>query len=72
MKLRNTANQLSGWADGDPTANAKQRNLDWIPIIELTIREKRSMIAVGAGHLLGEYGLIDLLRREGYTVEEFK
>ena len=73
MELRNTENQLSGWTDGDdPKVNTKQRNLDWIPIIEFAIQEKKSMIAVGAGHLLGEYGLINLLRQKGYTVEEFK
>ncbi|MDR2037685.1 MAG: TraB/GumN family protein [Bacteroidales bacterium] len=26
-------------------------------------------IAVGAGHLIGEYGLISLLKKEGYLVE---
>jgi uncharacterized protein YbaP (TraB family) len=34
-----------------------------------TIMKKESVfIAVGAGHLVGEMGLISLLRKEGYTV----
>ena len=27
------------------------------------------LVAVGAGHLVGKDGLIELLRRDGYTVE---
>ncbi len=30
------------------------------------------LIAVGAGHLPGEKGLISLLRKEGYSVEAVK
>ena len=31
--------------------------------------EKGLTIAIGAGHLAGEKGLIKLLRKEGYTVK---
>nr|WP_321406880.1 TraB/GumN family protein [uncultured Carboxylicivirga sp.] len=45
------------------------RNVKWIPVIAKTINAKPSFIAVGAGHLAGEKGLIQLLRKEGYMVE---
>lgn len=44
------------------------RNLDWIPKIESMIRQHSSFIAVGAGHLPGENGVIRLLRAKGYTL----
>lgn len=45
------------------------RNRDWIPKIENFAKEKSCFIAVGALHLTGETGVIELLRKEGYTVE---
>ena len=30
--------------------------------------KKNIFIAVGAGHLVGENGVIDLLKKEGYTL----
>jgi len=44
------------------------RNLAWVPQIIKFIFEKPSFIAVGAAHLAGENGLIELLRKEGFTV----
>jgi uncharacterized protein len=46
-----------------------QRNLDWIPKIEQLIKQESTFIAVGAGHLPSEKGVIQLLRNAGYTVE---
>ena len=34
--------------------------------------ERPVTIAVGAGHLPGDNGLLDLLRKEGYTVKPVK
>ncbi|MFB6317635.1 TraB/GumN family protein [Saccharicrinis sp. FJH54] len=45
------------------------RNMDWIPKIVYQISQHRSFIAVGAAHLPGETGVIQLLRNQGYTVE---
>lgn len=45
------------------------RNQKWIPKIKDIIHHQSAFIAVGAGHLPGEYGLIDLLRKEGYTLK---
>jgi uncharacterized protein YbaP (TraB family) len=44
------------------------RNIAWVPQIVKFIFEKPSFIAVGAAHLAGENGLINLLRKEGFTV----
>jgi len=48
------------------TRNRPLRNIDQLSAI---INEKPSFIAVGALHLPGEYGLIEGLRRAGFTVE---
>ncbi len=45
------------------------RNKSWIPAIEKEMSGKPTFIAVGAGHLVGEQGVIRLLRKRGYTVE---
>jgi len=44
------------------------RNVNWIPIIEKNMVVKPSFIAVGAGHLGGEKGVIKLLRAKGYKL----
>lgn len=45
------------------------RNKNWIPEIENLIKDQSVFIAVGAGHLPGENGLLQLLRKAGYTIE---
>lgn len=46
-----------------------QRNRNWIPQIEAILEgEGTVFIAVGAGHLPGDEGVIELLRHEGYEV----
>ncbi len=46
-----------------------QRNSNWIPIIEDLSRKHSCFIAVGAAHLSGETGVIQLLRELGYTLK---
>jgi len=46
-----------------------RRNGEWLPKIENLIAEGPVFIAVGAGHLLSDKGLIELLREKGYAVE---
>jgi hypothetical protein len=46
-----------------------KRNKNWVPEIRKMIHEQPSMIAVGAGHLPGSDGLLELLRVAGYSVE---
>ncbi len=45
------------------------RNFIWTLKIIPEIRAKRCFIAVGAGHLAGDNGLISILRKSGYNVE---
>lgn len=45
------------------------RNEIWIPRLERFFTKGSCFIAVGAGHLAGEKGLITLLRNKGFTVE---
>ena len=45
------------------------RNKKWIPVISNTGRGKPAFFGVGAAHLIGEYGVVNLLRKNGFTVE---
>ena len=51
------------------TSLLNNRNTSWMPAIEASIKSDPSFIAVGAAHLVGEDGLIELLRQQGYKVE---
>lgn len=44
------------------------RNVAWISKLEEEMKAKKLFIAVGAGHLGGEKGLVSLLREAGYQV----
>ncbi|MDX2306578.1 MAG: TraB/GumN family protein [Microscillaceae bacterium] len=45
------------------------RNIKWIPQIkEIFAAQKSAFIAVGAGHLPGDYGVLNLLAQKGYTL----
>ncbi len=47
------------------------RNLAWMPPIEeLLAGDSDTMVVVGSLHLVGEDGLVNLLRQRGYTVEQ--
>lgn len=47
----------------------KQRNENWISKIEEYAKDQPTFFGVGAGHLPGKNGVIQLLRNAGYTVE---
>jgi uncharacterized protein YbaP (TraB family) len=48
-----------------------ERNQNWMPTItDLLTSEKQPMIVVGAGHVVGEDGLVAMLREKGYTVKK--
>jgi uncharacterized protein YbaP (TraB family) len=49
-----------------------KRNQKWLPVISKAINQKSSFFAVGAGHLGGETGIINLLRKEGYQLKAIK
>ena len=44
------------------------RNSNWVNKLKTLLHDKSLIIAVGAGHLPGEKGLINLLRKEGFTI----
>jgi uncharacterized protein YbaP (TraB family) len=44
------------------------RNRNWVAKLKNLMPEKSLLVAVGAGHLPGEKGVINLLRKAGYTV----
>jgi len=44
------------------------RNRKWLPIIVKEVDEGGVFIAVGAGHLLGDRGIVAELRKAGYQV----
>ncbi len=44
------------------------RNRNWVEKLKILLKEKSLVIAVGAGHLPGETGVINLLRKAGYKV----
>lgn len=48
---------------------AYERNRRWMNTITEIIPRESMLVAVGVGHLVGKDGLIELLRRDGYTVE---
>ncbi|NOZ35870.1 MAG: TraB/GumN family protein [Chlorobi bacterium] len=47
----------------------KDRNADWISKIEKLVKNQPVFIAVGAGHLAGDDGVLNLLIQKGYTVK---
>lgn len=49
-----------------------ERNKSWVPLIADAMKSKSVFVAVGAGHLGGENGVISLLKQAGYSVEPVK
>lgn len=45
------------------------RNNNWIKVMPKIMAEKATFFAVGAAHLLGEKGVLEQLKKAGYTVE---
>ena len=48
------------------------RNKNWIPIMEEDMAKGTTLFAVGAGHLPGEEGVLNLLKNAGYKVKALK
>jgi uncharacterized protein YbaP (TraB family) len=47
------------------------RNRTWMPtIVECLEGDRNAMVVVGSLHLVGDEGLVELLRQEGYTVTQ--
>ena len=61
-------NELAGYEN----MLINSRNTNWIPLMAKAMSEKITFFAVGAGHLGGEKGVVNLLKKEGYTVKPLK
>jgi uncharacterized protein len=45
------------------------RNKNWVKQLRVIMKNESVFVAVGAGHLVGNTGLINLLKKIGYKVE---
>lgn len=45
------------------------RNKNWVQKLDSIMKKESVFVAVGAGHLVGEQGLISLLQKQGFTVK---
>lgn len=64
--------KVGGGCDTTPEDEARlitDRNADWMKKMPEIMASKPTFFAVGAGHLPGEKGVLQLLRDAGYTVE---
>ena len=48
----------------------KKRNVRWLSQMVNAMHKAPTMFVVGCGHLVGTDGMVELLRREGYDVEQ--
>jgi len=48
------------------------RNANWLKVMPQVMAEKSTFFAVGAGHLIGEKGVLEGLKKAGYDVEGVK
>jgi len=48
----------------------KQRNEKWLPKIQAAMSQAPTLFVFGAGHLIGEDGILQLIRQAGYSVEQ--
>lgn len=64
--------KLHNSCDSTPEEEATlvdNRNADWLTKMPALMAAKPTLFAVGAGHLPGEKGVLNLLRQAGYNVE---
>lgn len=48
------------------------KNKEWLQKIKLYAAQKPTFFAIGAGHLCGNNGIVELLKKEGYTLTHLK
>ena len=58
--------------DAQDEALVINRNLQWMTKLVQVMADKSCLVCVGAAHLPGDKGLLQLMRNEGYTVEPMK
>jgi len=57
-----------GGIDGYEDVLLYTRNKNWIPVMAEKMKEAQTFFAVGAGHLGGQKGVIELLKKQGYKL----
>lgn len=61
----------SAMTEGEKFLMLGNRNIKWVEVIDKAMRKDACFVAVGAMHLVGEDGLIELLRERGYRVKAY-
>ena len=67
--------KLNSHCDATPEEEAailSNRNANWLTKMPDIMAQKPTLFAVGAGHLPGDKGVLNLLRQAGYKVEPVK
>ncbi len=59
--------ECSGASDMDKLID--ERNKNWVALMPKIMKEKPTLFVVGAGHLFGENGVLELLKQAGYTIK---
>jgi uncharacterized protein YbaP (TraB family) len=70
--MQSMATEEDGGLEDYESLLLTQRNENWIPLMQEMMKEKTVFFAVGAGHLGGEKGVIQLLKDAGYTLEPIR
>ncbi len=71
-KLEAITKKEDGGMEGFTQILLYNRNKDWVEKLQTMMPTQSLVVAVGAGHLPGNQGVIDLLRKKGYKVEPVK
>lgn len=66
--MQTSVDDTEGMTSQFETMLLSNRNENWIPIMAKMMQKKSCFFAVGAAHLGGDNGVIQLLRKEGYTL----
>lgn len=70
-RLDSLLNRQLDSAPGLREALLTSRNRNWIPKLEALLNGKDdALVVVGAGHLVGKDGVLELLKGKGYTIEQ--
>jgi len=68
-KKMGTTEMGGSWEAWQADLLLKQRNITWVPKIEKSLESGQTFLAVGAGHLIGQGNVLELLEAEGYEIQ---
>lgn len=66
--LEKTFSKYKDYTNKELNSLLKNRNIQWMKKLPAIMSKGSAFIAVGGGHLLGKYGMLNLLRQAGYVV----